>query len=66
VLIGQTGTASASRCPVGPLARAIQHEYDHLQGELYIDDLPPGESIIPVSELHADDADEDEELATSA
>ena len=25
----------------GELARAIQHEYDHLQGELYIDGLPP-------------------------
>ncbi|MCY7419723.1 MAG: peptide deformylase [Chloroflexi bacterium] len=50
----------------GLLARAIQHEYDHLQGELYFDGLPPGEQIIPVSELHADDDDDDEELATSA
>lgn len=57
------------------LARAIQHEFDHLQGELYIDRLPPGERIVPVSELHAehedaddDDADDDveEELAPTA
>lgn len=35
----------------GLLARAIQHEYDHLQGELYIDDLPPGTELTPVSQL---------------
>jgi peptide deformylase len=49
----------------GLLARAIQHEYDHLQGELYIDQLPPGETLRPVS-VHDDDDDDDEELATSA
>ena len=31
----------------GLLARAIQHEYDHLQGELYIDHLPPGDADHP-------------------
>ena len=35
----------------GELARAIQHEFDHLHGELYIDGLPPGEEIITEEEL---------------
>jgi peptide deformylase len=35
----------------GYLARAIQHEFDHLQGELYIDDLEPGQEIITEEEL---------------
>ena len=30
----------------GQLARAIQHEYDHLQGELYVDRLPPDAELI--------------------
>ncbi len=42
----------------GLLARAIQHEYDHLQGELYLDAVPP-ESVIPTESL--DEADEDED-----
>ncbi len=52
----------------GLLARAIQHEYDHLQGELYLDHLPAGERVIPVAELHAEheDGEEDEELASTA
>ncbi len=33
------------------LARAIQHEFDHLQGELYTDGLPEGAEIILDSEL---------------
>jgi peptide deformylase len=33
----------------GLLARAIQHEFDHLQGELYVDRLPPGTEILPAS-----------------
>jgi len=67
VMIGQDRHGKRIKVSgTGLLARAIQHEYDHLQGELYIDHLPPGESIIPVSELHADDEDEDEELAPSA
>jgi peptide deformylase len=51
----------------GLLARAIQHEYDHLQGELYIDRLPEGVEIIPVSKLHEGDEQEaGEELASRA
>jgi peptide deformylase len=42
----------------GLLARAIQHEYDHLQGELYLDAVPP-ETVIPTESL--DEADEDED-----
>lgn len=48
----------------GLLARAIQHEFDHLQGELYIDGLPDGVEIIPTSRLR-EEADE-EELASPA
>jgi peptide deformylase len=68
VMIGQDRHGKRIKVSgTGLLARAIQHEFDHLQGELYIDGLPPGEEIIPVSELHADDDDDDdEELATSA
>ena len=35
----------------GWLARAIQHEFDHLQGVLYTDGLPAGAEIILESEL---------------
>jgi peptide deformylase len=35
----------------GWLARAIQHEYDHLQGELFVDALPEGAEIITEAEL---------------
>jgi len=48
----------------GYLARAIQHEFDHLQGELYIDGLPEGEEIITEEELerrHAAEGDEGDE-----
>jgi peptide deformylase len=41
----------------GLLARAIQHEYDHLQGELYLDKVPP-ETVIPTEAL--DEAGEDD------
>lgn len=44
----------------GELARAIQHEYDHLQGELYIDGLPEGEEILTEEELEARFAEETE------
>jgi peptide deformylase len=44
----------------GLLARAIQHEYDHLQGELYLDKVPPG-SVIPTETL--DEREEDDEDA---
>jgi peptide deformylase len=36
----------------GLLARAIQHEYDHLAGILYVDGLEPGVEILHVDELH--------------
>ena len=42
----------------GLLARAIQHEYDHLQGELYLDQVPP-DAVIPTESL--DEADEEED-----
>jgi peptide deformylase len=42
----------------GLLARAIQHEYDHLQGELYLDAVPPA-SVIPTESLDSADEDED-------
>ena len=37
----------------GELARAIQHEYDHLQGEVYTDGLPEGAEILSEEELDA-------------
>jgi peptide deformylase len=37
----------------GELARAIQHEYDHLHGELYIDAIPEGQEILTEEELDA-------------
>ncbi len=45
----------------GYLARAIQHEFDHLQGELYIDALPEDEEIITEEELDRRLAEEGEE-----
>lgn len=33
------------------LARAIQHEFDHLHGEIYLDALPPGQEILTEDEL---------------
>ena len=44
----------------GLLARAIQHEYDHLQGELYLDAVPP-ETVIPTESLDEADEGEDED-----
>jgi peptide deformylase len=35
----------------GLLARAIQHEFDHLHGELYLDALPPGQEILTEEQL---------------
>lgn len=43
----------------GLLARAIQHEYDHLQGELYLDKVPPG-SVIPTEALDEGDGDDED------
>jgi hypothetical protein len=35
----------------GLLARAIQHEFDHLHGEIYIDKLPAGQEILTEEQL---------------
>ncbi len=37
----------------GELARAIQHEFDHLQGILFVDGLPPGTELEHESVLRA-------------
>jgi peptide deformylase len=41
----------------GLLARAVQHELDHLAGKLYIDYLDSFDELIPVSRLHEEVAD---------
>lgn len=46
------------------LARAIQHEFDHLLGELFVDRLPAGTEMVTVARLRA--IHEAEELAESA
>ena len=43
----------------GFVARAVQHELDHLKGTLYIDYLESLDELIPVNEQ--DDPDEDPE-----
>lgn len=50
----------------GLLARAIQHEFDHLQGELYIDKLGPELDLIPVEKIREmqDQADDSGEETT--
>ncbi len=50
----------------GVLARAIQHEFDHLQGELYVDRLPPGTELVTVDRLREESTDGEEDLARSA
>jgi len=42
----------------GLLARAMQHEYDHLQGELYVDQLGADAHLISTAELKAADEKE--------
>lgn len=51
----------------GLLARALQHEFDHLQGELYIDDLGPEPELISVEQIREMQrrADEDDEGGAS-
>lgn len=44
----------------GLLARALQHELDHLDGKLFIDYLESMQELIPVAQL-AEEADEGEE-----
>lgn len=54
VMTGQDRTGRKIRLAGrGELARAIQHEYDHLQGVLYTDALPDGAEIITEDELDA-------------
>ncbi len=48
----------------GLLARAMQHEFDHLQGELYLDALGPEADLIPAAKLR--EADEAAEAAASS
>jgi len=50
----------------GLLARAMQHEYDHLQGELYLDALPAGTEIVPVARLYEDDEDDEDAVSDLA
>lgn len=51
----------------GVLARALQHELDHLAGKLYIDYLDSLDELIPVSQLREEaGAEEGEELAPLA
>ena len=48
------------------LARAVQHELDHLAGKLYIDYLDSMEELIPVAQLADEVEAEEEELAPLA
>jgi peptide deformylase len=48
----------------GVLARALQHELDHLDGKLYIDYLDSLEQLIPVAQARAGDDVAAEEPAT--
>jgi peptide deformylase len=48
----------------GFLARALQHELDHLDGKLYIDYLDSLEQLIPVAQARAGDDVAAEEPAT--
>ena len=51
----------------GLLARALQHELDHLAGKLYIDYLESLDELIPVAQLREETgAEEGEELAPLA
>lgn len=52
---------------LGLLARALQHELDHLAGKLYIDHLESMDELIPVAQLREESgASEVEELAPLA
>ena len=46
----------------GLLARAMQHELDHLKGVLYIDYLESMEDLIPVDKMEAELAEAGEEM----
>jgi peptide deformylase len=43
---------------VGFLARALQHELDHLEGKLFIDYLDSMDELIPVGQADEDEAEE--------
>ena len=47
---------------VGLLARAMQHELDHLKGILYIDYLASFDDLIPVDQMEAELAEAGEEM----
>jgi peptide deformylase len=52
---------------VGLLARAMQHELDHLEGKLFIDYLESMDELIPVAQLAEEvGADDEAELAPLA
>jgi peptide deformylase len=48
----------------GLLARAVQHELDHLDGKLYIDYLDSMDELIPVAQAQPGDEASEEQLAT--
>ena len=50
----------------GLLARAMQHELDHLKGILYIDYLESLDDLIPVSKLEEEVAESGEEMPALA
>jgi peptide deformylase len=50
----------------GLLARAVQHELDHLAGKLYIDYLDSFDELIPVSRLPEEEAESAEEMPVLA
>jgi peptide deformylase len=50
----------------GLLARAVQHELDHLAGKLYIDYLDSFDELIPVSKLHEEQAEDGAEAEMPA
>ena len=50
----------------GLLARALQHELDHLAGKLYIDHLDSFDELIPVSRLYEEEAESEVEMPALA
>ena len=50
----------------GLLARAVQHELDHLAGKLYIDYLDSFDELIPVSRLPEEEAESEAEMPVLA
>ena len=50
----------------GLLARAMQHELDHLAGKLYIDYLESFDDLIPVSKIEEEVAESDREMPALA